>query len=499
MTPSVTVWDELPSFRITPADSFYNQRSLGLIDPSRTRNYTLLNNGTSDLNWTAGETASWFDLSSYGGTIPAGGSATVTVSLNSEVRNLQTAGIHRDVITFTDTTNNITLLRDVEYEIKIEDALRLHVKLDETSGYETQDSSVYSNYAKLRNTSFSSASVEGRFGRAVTFDGVNDFVLTSGADFKSNTATITAWVKPDGTQLPYAGIVSNRDGSAGNLNYKDNNHLGYHWPGGSYAWDSGLTTPDGVWTFVALVVRPTKATIYTYDGSTLDFSVYTSSHGACSFYGTPSIGRDDYVKNTARFYKGAIDDVRIYNIALDTDQLLEIADGGRAVAPQPFDGFEGILTSSTTLRWDMAPCATANDVYWGTSYNNVLNANTNSTEYKGRQTENTYPIDGLQQNTDYFWRIDSVTSSGTIIPSDIWRFSTGAKLGSIGRQVWENIGSGTSVSYLTSNSNYPDNPDINETLFAFESPKNWGSQLRRTSPRICRTANDRQLHLLDCQ
>ena len=53
--------------------------------------------------------------------------------------------------------------------------------------------------------------------------------------------------------------------------------------------------------------------------------------------------------------------------------------------------------------------------------------------------------------------------------------STAAGTGQITREVWENIGSGTAVSVLTSNANYPNNPTSTGTLTSFEAPTDVGS------------------------
>ena len=51
------------------------------------------------------KTASWVTLSGTGGTIAAGGSTTVTVSINSDANSLA-VGSYSDTVTFTNTTNH---------------------------------------------------------------------------------------------------------------------------------------------------------------------------------------------------------------------------------------------------------------------------------------------------------------------------------------------------------------------------------------------------------
>jgi hypothetical protein len=116
--PSVVVMPEAPDFLVKPTDRFYTKQYDGATVVLTNRTYTLENNGSSALNWTASKTASWFDISPDSGSIPAGGSVTVDVTLNSGIESLA-LGTHTDTITFTDTTNSVTVLRDVEYVFEI--------------------------------------------------------------------------------------------------------------------------------------------------------------------------------------------------------------------------------------------------------------------------------------------------------------------------------------------------------------------------------------------
>ena len=78
--------------------------------------YTLENTGASSLDWTAEASETWLDLSSSGGTLAAGGSEVFTVAPNAAAESLST-GTHSAWITFTDTTNGVVLLREVELAV----------------------------------------------------------------------------------------------------------------------------------------------------------------------------------------------------------------------------------------------------------------------------------------------------------------------------------------------------------------------------------------------
>ena len=165
--------------------------------------------------------------------------------------------------------------------------------------------------------------------------------------FSSGNVTISAWVKRDGAQSEWAGILFNRSSGGAGFNFGTANELRYHWNSSNYSWDSGLVPPDGQWVFVALVIEPSKATVYMYDG-TLQSSVHTSSHTAQIFGGTTYIGWDPNA--STRHFKGNIDDVRIYTKSFSQAEILDLIAGGGADCLRPFDGATHVATSAS-LQW----------------------------------------------------------------------------------------------------------------------------------------------------
>jgi endonuclease/exonuclease/phosphatase family metal-dependent hydrolase len=175
--------------------------------------------------------------------------------------------------------------------------------------------------------------VSGVTGTALDFDGINDYVSIPPLNLNSNTVTISAWIKRDGEQ-PEAdtGIVFCRDGRtvAGlcfghGEGWTVNHHLGYNWnddPSG-WDWDSGLFIPDNEWVFVALVIEPTQATLYLGEDGTLLSATNMLNHDIEQFDGVTFIGYDWW--SLRRYFKGTIDDVRIYNRALSAEDIASIA------------------------------------------------------------------------------------------------------------------------------------------------------------------------------
>lgn len=158
-------------------------------------------------------------------------------------------------------------------------------------------------------------------GFSVLLDGANDYVRIPALDLNSDRVTITTWLRRQGSQSSFAGIVFNRNGSTvAGLNFGEGNELRYHWNGGgeTWGWDSGLVVPNDEWVFAALVVEPTRASIYLGESGVLTRADNHVSHAPEEFDGNTNVGRD---KAGNRYFGGFIDDVRIYDAALAPAQV----------------------------------------------------------------------------------------------------------------------------------------------------------------------------------
>ncbi len=180
--------------------------------------------------------------------------------------------------------------------------------------------------------------------KAVGFDGSGGGHVNLGAlNLNTNTVTITAWVKPNGQQAPYAGIVFNRSGTtaaglaidaAGGLD------VAYDWndDNATYNWPSYLTMPDSDWSFVALVVQPDKASMYLANGA--DASTFTSAtnyvpHANQAFESWTWVGGDTGFSGS--YFSGDVDEVAIFNRSLSAGDLYtEYAAAVGGVAPKIF-------------------------------------------------------------------------------------------------------------------------------------------------------------------
>ncbi len=89
---------------VTPSTGLASSGGVGGPFSSSALSFTLKNTGGTVISWTAANTQPWVTISSSGGTLNAGASATVTVSINSAAASLA-AGSYSDTVSFTNATN----------------------------------------------------------------------------------------------------------------------------------------------------------------------------------------------------------------------------------------------------------------------------------------------------------------------------------------------------------------------------------------------------------
>jgi hypothetical protein len=178
----------------------------------------------------------------------------------------------------------------------------------------------------------------GRTGGALEFDGVDDYVQTSDNSTKLQLTadyTLSVWIKPDSTQKSWAGVFSKCDpaGSTNHWTLQFNSDVAkklviYHpdYLPSPKSWNTGIALSEiaGAWHHIGVVRRGTIMTSY-LDGVPRVSGTWNNGPGAGE--GHFNIGADRTVPSSYNLYKGLIDDVRIYNCALDPNQICPPLDG----------------------------------------------------------------------------------------------------------------------------------------------------------------------------
>ncbi len=135
--------------------------------------------------------------------------------------------------------------------------------------------------------------------------------------------------------------------------------------------------------------------------------------------------------NDARVWNGALDDVQIYSRALAAGEIAKIMEGnvGLSSAPYPENGATDV-PRDVTLGWTAGEYAATHDVYLGTVFDDVNDAdraNPMGVLVSQGQPATTYDPPGtLDFGATYYWRIDEVNAAPdfTIYKGEVWSFST---------------------------------------------------------------------------
>lgn len=146
----------------------------------------------------------------------------------------------------------------------------------------------------------------------------------------NNRVTITAWIKPDGEQNPYAGLVFSRSqGTISGLSYDVNGtQLAYEWAANRVNFNTGLTPPAGEWSMIALVITPTNATLYCGTNHTMRSAVDAFVQPVQTFNGETKLGLDVSDGEAARTFNGTIDEVAIFERALSETEIMALFAAG---------------------------------------------------------------------------------------------------------------------------------------------------------------------------
>ena len=226
-----------------------------------------------------------------------------------------------------------------DFLVKTSPGLVGYWNFDEGTGTSAADSSGNNNTGTLTN---GPAWVDGEIGKALSFDGVNDYVSVGNVlDFNATQSfTISVWTKiPPTAKTGTAGRVLSKGG-------RDSSNPGYQlMEGGSDAGDElqlrlhdgvdfymGLGTAvgsniyDNVWHHSVYVIDRSSNLGREFVDGVLTVETDISSIGSLSNSSLFVIGarNQSLPPYTALFYTGLIDDVRVYNRALSAAEVAQL-------------------------------------------------------------------------------------------------------------------------------------------------------------------------------
>ena len=216
------------------------------------------------------------------------------------------------------------------------DGLVGYWSMDEGMGTQVGDMSGNGNHSTMTNMNANTDWVAGRYGKALDFDGSDDYVAVSGLMGSPEDITISAWAKVDAIDTLGATIVSLGDHVAiiadaewGTPSYTTSAvfyESGDTWP----KTNSGESHVGTGWHHFTYTYKDNADEQKIYiDGvfkgeSSHSASIEWSGLGLDTYFGKHGNGNADYTFN------GKIDEVRIYNRALSASEIKTLYKTGKA-------------------------------------------------------------------------------------------------------------------------------------------------------------------------
>jgi hypothetical protein len=299
-----------------------------------------------------------------------------------------------------------------------------HWKLDDGSGTTVKDSSGKNNNGKFVG---SPKWVTGKLGKALEFDGVDDYVeVPHSASLIPMTGevTVSVWINakrhtgPNNSQ--WQGILA-KGGSPRlyNLYTEASQVIHFSITGSSGSYVGMLSTgkvPLNEWVHVAVVADGEEHFYINGDPAGVAGTGAVVQPGGTA---TLTIGKTD----EANFFQGMIDDVYIFDVALTDAEVKALYNGNpprwpKAVNPTPANGAKGVPMA--LLKWESGDSAQFHNLYLGTTPDlgpgNLVPPRLN--------TPMAFAMTANVPGTTYYWRVDEVEADGkTVWTGDVWSFT----------------------------------------------------------------------------
>jgi glucose/arabinose dehydrogenase len=319
---TLTVNPATPVLTVSPASLAFTGTQGGASPAAQTVNVT--NTGGGSLSWTATDNQTWLAVS------PASGTAPGTLSVTTNTASL-TAGTYTGTVTVT-AAGASGSPRTVAVTLTVNPVTPGGGPVgawgfDETSGASASDASGQGNNGTVSGALRTTA---GRYGQALSFDGINDWVTVpdAGSLDLTNRATLEAWVYPTALGGDWrTALFKERTGHLAYALYANNDAVrpsGHLFTTGDL-WANGTAAlPLNTWSHLAM----------TWDGATQRLWLNGAQVASRAVTGTLPNGSGPlrFGGNAIwpEWFAGRLDEIRVYNRALTQAELQ--SDMGTAVS-----------------------------------------------------------------------------------------------------------------------------------------------------------------------
>jgi len=299
-------------------------------------------------------------------------------------------------------------------------SLKLSYAFGEGSGGTTSDSSGNGHTGTISGASWTTS---GKYGNALSFDGINDIVTSPDANDLdlTNAMTLEAWVFPTATLTSPAAVIAKEHVYFLYANlYNNLPHGGVRIGSTNYLASGTSPLQPNVWTHLAV----------TYDGTIV--RLYSNGVQVSTLPATGSISvsaNQLWIGSSVfnEFFPGRIDQVRIFNRALTLAEIVSnmntaITAGQDIIPPIISSVTSGSVTSSSgRITWTTNELSNS-QVEYGTT----TTYGTSSILDASLATSHTVDLTGLSPSTLYHYRVKSKDPSNNLAMSSDATFTTSA-------------------------------------------------------------------------
>jgi hypothetical protein len=306
--------------------------------------------------------------------------------------------------------------------------------------------------------------VPGKFGKAMHFDGVDDYVDIDPFKYTNDEGEfgLTFWFKvksipntATNQSFPYMFNhgMTNRNNNISiyfrSVEFDQRTHtrlMDLANPediraGGGPVWITDLPAADmvdGQWHMYAITSSSVDGGTIYIDGKVMSSSPSYRSD-MVNLVDKINLGRRGFEGEASRYFgssdpeDGLMDDVRIYNHALTAEEVTLVMTGANLAFPQawnPVPNGREFVSEHVILSWSPGEESgnvkpRSNDVYLGTSFDDVTTATGSESpgvRYFHSDVNSIDLADPLVPGTTYYWRVDAIYDVNTY-KGEIWSFT----------------------------------------------------------------------------
>ncbi|MCC2546589.1 T9SS type A sorting domain-containing protein [Hymenobacter sp. BT175] len=182
----------------------------------------------------------------------------------------------------------------------------------------------------------------------------------------------------------------------------------------------------GNWVHVVAMRDVPNKKLLLYLNGTLIKEITTKANGIgeVSDLVVGNIGELEFLSsaNAPAPYKGALDELKVFNYLLTPQQIVELRHSG----PLPMQAYDPSIASNTVLEGYGDVSLGWKGGFQSTGYKLYAGSSATSLAYVADVTlaDAAYRLPSLTPNATYFWRVDAVSSLGTTT-GETWSFRTG--------------------------------------------------------------------------